>query len=251
MSRLKVYLALILPLLAPRAAVGQAKSSKDDFYAKRPGQLRYDGIKHYPCDFCAEDIYIYSNRIYLDLPKAWDEKTSALVATVQDQFRKAAASALQHYSNALPIGWADLSDTLCRSYIKGKSLVLPRPYFDDVAYCIRLRRTDTTTNRVEFGFPTPERPDLTMTQEEMIRIVFDMQLRANVSVTMNENSGYREAKPDELTPYQKVLVALAMKTKAETLDGLRGAGWSILADAGDRGESYVAPKGVALSKPKQ
>lgn len=91
-------------------------------------------------------------------------------------FVSAANRALEPYATTVPRGWIDRSTEVCRSYMKSKSLVLPAPYFDDVEYCVRLQKNDNGT-------------------------VLWIEIVANISVTKNPGSGYRDPQEDEFNAY--------------------------------------------------
>lgn len=243
--------ALLSIFLAQKTPVEPASDS-NGFRSPAKGELLYNGVRHIPCDpgvSCYQDTYLYLNRLSVQVPRAWaDKEKSDLAATIQGQFRKAAEKSLQRFTNGMPNGWRDLPDTICRSYVRAKSLVLKAPYFDDVGYCIRLIRNDLDTKAIHFTFPTQPGQDITMTEEPLTVVQFEMQIRASVSVSKNENSGYREATPNELAPYQRVLAEIAKNAKAELLAGLTIAGWTT---SDDTGETYVAPKGLSLPKLQQ
>jgi hypothetical protein len=127
---------------------------------------------------------------------------------VRNSFPEAAKSSLEALTDSIALGWTDEGNAICRAHKRKPSNVLPRPYFEDVEYCVRLIDSDQS-----WDIPPSARRALRM------------QGDASISITKNPGSPYRELEPNERGPYEDALIGIVDKTKNTMYQMLVSEGW--------------------------
>jgi hypothetical protein len=147
------------------------------------------------------------------------ELASAASNAIVSSFSSSASRSLDSYTDTTPIGWADSAVSVCRAHQKKPSLVLDRPYYEDVQYCLRLISTDG--KNVVFGdfeqYLLRDRPTT----------AFRIEGEVVVAVTVNPSSPFRQPTSIEANPYGEVLVKIMDLTKLAMATELVGLGWKL------------------------
>jgi hypothetical protein len=184
------------------------------FYRPKPDQLIYEPARQSP-DLSVRQ-YVYAFNLWIrDSANKLDESLMANASsTIWSSFGASAAKALEMFSDTVPVGWIDEDTAICRAHKKKPSLVLTKPYFEDVEYCLRLisdLNAAPWSRSRELGDRSPQR--------------FRIQSQITVTVTLNPGSPYRQPTHDEIAPYGKVLVDLVDATRGGIANDLRSKGW--------------------------
>jgi hypothetical protein len=135
---------------------------------------------------------------------------------LQSAFLTAAVKMVDKYTDTTAVDWSDQADAICRAHRKKPSLVLERPYFEDVEYCLKLISLDGYPDQFEAFKEKRSLPRLFRIQSEIV-----------VAVTKNPGSPYRQPTSDEVIPYGEVLVRLADSTKEMIATELKAGGWTL------------------------
>jgi hypothetical protein len=181
----------------------------DIFGHPKAGVISYGGLFK-ACSACLEPVRLQLNQVRIKKTTLTADVVSEATKTIARNFDGIAASLLAPYSDLPCKGSPDLPDTVCRYRPKGKSAILPSPYFDEVEYTVRLVKDEPE-----------ELPDT---------ILFRVLISAAVNVTKNPGSDYREGTNAELSPYGVALKKIAIGILDESLKPLRQGGWQITRD---------------------
>jgi hypothetical protein len=191
----------------------------DIFGYPRKGVISYDG-QFKSCGGCMAPVRLQLNQIRLKSSKLSAAAVSEAAKTIARDFDGIAVALLAPYADLPCKGFPDLPDTVCRYRPKGKSAILPPPYFDEIEYTVRLVKDEPEPP--ESG-PRPNtlEPDTTL---------FRVLISASVNVTKNPGSAYREGTDAELSPYGDALKKVAVGILDRSLKPLRQGGWRVMPD---------------------
>lgn len=199
-------------LLLLRVCVGQVLDS--DFSRPSPGKTVYEPTWAGRCPAGAkcgapERSYIDAVFIHIDTERSpytdFDLEDRA-AGDVLRAFSGIAKSALAGITDTTAIGWLDSQDAICRAHQNKPSLVLSRPYFEDVEYCFRLIKGPPGTSYR----------------------LFRLQTEVSVTVAINPESGYREPTRQEMTPYEELIVKKREEIRVQLGKSARDAGWHVV-----------------------
>jgi hypothetical protein len=185
------------------------------------------------CPYSIRRVPAFTVTIRPDKPNSIQNQRYSDLATssLKSGFAFAAGKALSEYTDDLAEGWSDEADTICRSHRRKPSIVLPRPYFEDVDYCARLLPFTTRSDGIA---------DLPVRQ-------FNIQIQISVDISKNPNSGYREPDRDEIAHYDDAARKMSNNMMRITADKLREDGWILEEGSlgwGDTGVLIVGPGSV-------
>ncbi len=158
---------------------------------------------------CAPPERAYIFAVFIHVLNKDDSPNLDLEARATDQIKKTfagvARGALADSTDTTAVGWQDLEDTVCRAHQRKPSIVLAAPYYEDVEYCVRLISGPLDRSYKQFR----------------------LEAEANVTLTKNPESPYREPTSQEMTPYGELLVKVADEIRVQLGSEAREAGWHV------------------------
>jgi hypothetical protein len=185
-------------------------------------QLTYEPSRLF-CESCLLSYRHYIFAFGITIPNSdktgFDQQlTDRAALSIRSSFSMSAVKALASRSDTTPVGWTDEDNAICRARAKKPSLILAKPYFDDVEYCLRLISAN--------GLALHDQP-IGLFSEFIPRspLIFRLQSQITIAVTLNPGSPYRQPTNDEIAPYADVLVDLVNVTKNEMAKEIKSRGW--------------------------